>query len=179
MSAMASQITSLTIVYSTVYSGVDQRRHQSSESLAFVPWIHRWPVNSPHKGPVTRQMFPFDGVIMKFSSRGAVGRGGEASSSVVPPSQGVLLWLTAPCGKICRRKFFSGFNWFKQNLVCPRNVRIPSLWDGELLRAVNHVALAGIVMAITVKSQLAAAWPGHSLTWMVSVIPKGWCLITK
>ena len=64
MSAVASQITSLTIVYSTVYSGVDQRKHQSSASLAFVRWIHRWPVNSPHKGPVTRKMLPFDDVIM-------------------------------------------------------------------------------------------------------------------
>ena len=35
MSAIASQITSLTIVYSTVYSGTDQRKHQSSSSLAF------------------------------------------------------------------------------------------------------------------------------------------------
>ena len=51
--AMASQITSLTIVYSTVDSGADQRKHQSSASLAFVRWIHRFPVNSPHRGPVT------------------------------------------------------------------------------------------------------------------------------
>ena len=36
MSAMASQITSLTIVYSSVYSGADQRKHQSSASQAFV-----------------------------------------------------------------------------------------------------------------------------------------------
>ena len=50
MSPMASQITSLTIVYSTVYSGADQRKHQSSASLAFVRGIHRWPVNSPTKG---------------------------------------------------------------------------------------------------------------------------------
>ena len=57
MCAMASQITSLTIVYSTVYSGVDQRKNQSSASLAFVRGIHRWPVNSPHKWPVTRKMF--------------------------------------------------------------------------------------------------------------------------
>ena len=64
MSAMASQITSLTIVYSTVYSRADQRKHQSSALLAFVCGIHRWPVNSPHKGPVTRKMFPFDDVIM-------------------------------------------------------------------------------------------------------------------
>ena len=70
MSAMASQITSLTIVYSTVYScrhaGTDERKHQSSASLAFVRGIHRWPVNFPLKGPVTRKMFPFDDVIMRL-----------------------------------------------------------------------------------------------------------------
>ena len=64
MGANASQITSLTIVYSTVYSGPDQRKHQSSASLAFVWRIHRGPVNSPHKWPVTRKMFRFDDVIM-------------------------------------------------------------------------------------------------------------------
>ena len=64
MSTMSSQITSLTIVYSTVYSDADQRKHQSSASLAFVWGIHRGPVNSPHKWPVTRKMFPFDDVIM-------------------------------------------------------------------------------------------------------------------
>ena len=64
MSAMASQITTFTVVYSTVYSSVDQRKHQSFVSLAFVRGIHRWPVNSTHKGPVTQKMFPFDGVIM-------------------------------------------------------------------------------------------------------------------
>ena len=66
MSAMASQITSLAIVYSTVYSGADQRKYQSSAPLAFVWVIHWWPVNSPHKGPVTRKMFTFDDVIMIF-----------------------------------------------------------------------------------------------------------------
>ena len=64
MGAMASQITNRTIVYSTVYSDADQRKYQSSASLAFVWGIHRWPVNSPHKWPVTRKMFPFDEVIM-------------------------------------------------------------------------------------------------------------------
>ena len=65
MGAIASQITSITIVYSTVYSDTDQRKHQSSASLAFVRGIHRGPVNSPHKWPVTRKIFPFDDVIMK------------------------------------------------------------------------------------------------------------------
>ena len=60
MGMIASQITILTIVYSSVYSDADQRKHQSSASLAFVRRIHRWPVNSPHKWPVTWKMFPFD-----------------------------------------------------------------------------------------------------------------------
>ena len=60
MSTMASQITSLTIVYPTAYSGANQRKHQSSASLAFVRGIHRW----PHKLPVTWKMFPYDDVIM-------------------------------------------------------------------------------------------------------------------
>ena len=66
MGAIASQITSLAIVYPTVYSGADQSKHQRSASLAFVWGIHRGPVNSPHKLPVARKMFPFDDVIMFF-----------------------------------------------------------------------------------------------------------------
>ena len=68
MGAMASQITSPKIVYSTVNSGADQSKHQSWVSLAFVWGIHRWPVNSPHKWPVARKMFPFDDVIMMLFS---------------------------------------------------------------------------------------------------------------
>ena len=67
MGAIASQITSLTIVYSTVYSDADQRKHQSSASLAFVWGIHRGLVNSPHKWLVMQKMFPFDDIIMKIS----------------------------------------------------------------------------------------------------------------
>ena len=68
MSLIVTQITSLTIVYSTVYSDADQRKHQSSASLAFVWGIHRGPVNSPQKWPVTRKMFPFDDVILEYHS---------------------------------------------------------------------------------------------------------------
>ena len=57
MGTIASQITSLTSFYSTVYSNADQRKHQSSASLAFVHGIHRGPVNSSHKWAVTRKMF--------------------------------------------------------------------------------------------------------------------------
>ena len=49
MSTIASHITSLMIVYSIVYSDADQRKHQSSASLALVRGIHRGPVNSPRK----------------------------------------------------------------------------------------------------------------------------------
>ena len=68
MSAMSSQITGVSIVYSTECSGADQRKHQSSALLAFVRGIHRWTLNSPHKGPVTRKMFPSDDVIMNVES---------------------------------------------------------------------------------------------------------------
>ena len=61
---MASQITGVSIIYSTVYSGTDQRKRQNYASLAFVTGIHRWRWIPRAKGPVTRKMFPFDDVIM-------------------------------------------------------------------------------------------------------------------
>ena len=64
MTTMASQVTSLTVVYSTGYSDADQRKHQSSASLGNSPG----PGNSPHKGPATRKMFPFDDVIMNMNT---------------------------------------------------------------------------------------------------------------
>ena len=66
ISAMVSQITSPSIFHLTVYSSTNGRKHQKSTSLAFVRGIHGWLVNSPHKRPVTRKMFPFDGVIISW-----------------------------------------------------------------------------------------------------------------
>ena len=68
MSEMASLITSVSVVCSTVGSGADQRKHQSSLSMAFVREIHRWLMDSPRKWPVTRKIFPFDYVIMSMGS---------------------------------------------------------------------------------------------------------------
>ena len=68
MSVMASEIICVLIVYSTVWSGADQIKHQSSASLAFVRGIHWWPVNSPHKGPITPNIFPFHDVILKIGN---------------------------------------------------------------------------------------------------------------
>ena len=64
MGTMESQITSLTIVFSTINSGTHQRKYQSPAPLAFVWWIHQWPVNSLHNWPVTWKMFSFGDVIM-------------------------------------------------------------------------------------------------------------------
>ena len=74
MGAIASQITSLTVIYSTVYSDAGQRKHQSSTSVTFVRGIHRWPINYPHKGPVTRKIFPFDDVIIFNENSGCAQR---------------------------------------------------------------------------------------------------------
>ena len=72
MSAMATQITGISIVCSlNVPLGADKIKYQSSASLAFVRGMHRWPVDSSQKGPVTRKMFPFDDVIM-ITPRGKV-----------------------------------------------------------------------------------------------------------
>ena len=66
MSAMSSQITDVSLVHSTACS--EQRKHQSSASLAFVRETHRWPVDSRHKGPVTQKIFPFDDAILDLSN---------------------------------------------------------------------------------------------------------------
>ena len=96
MDVMASQITSLTIVYSTVNSVTDQRKHQSSTSLAFVRGIHRWPVNSPHKGPVTRKMFPFDDVIMYSNYLNLLNTEKYLPTSDCPHSAPLSTWPSKP-----------------------------------------------------------------------------------
>ena len=73
-SAMASKITCASLVCSSVCSGTDLRKHQSSASLAFVRGSHWSPVDSPHKGSVTQKRFPFDDVIR---SRGWNSEGGR------------------------------------------------------------------------------------------------------
>ena len=73
MGAIASQITSLTIVFLTVYSNADERKYESSVSLTFVRGNHRGPLNFPHNWPVTRKMFPFDDVIMVIPTQTLTG----------------------------------------------------------------------------------------------------------
>ena len=118
MSTIASQITSLTIVYSVVYSGVDQRKHQISASLAFVRGIHRWPVNSPHKWPVTRKMFPFDDVIMTCHQWGSVAcKWGKFYSKFSRihelENYTVKIIVTSPRGQ-CFLYILSGWGWINK-----------------------------------------------------------------
>ena len=99
MGVIASQITSLAIVYSIVYSDADQRKHQCSASLAFVWGINRGPVNSPHKWPVTREMFPFDDVIMCWNTSNsvvsivAVDDGGHSCARASASTMMTKVWL--------------------------------------------------------------------------------------
>ena len=106
MSSMSSQITSLTIVYSTVYLRADQRKHQNSASLAFVRGIHRGPVNFPHKGPVTRRMFPFDDVMMcvyenKHPWHPISSKWLSAGNSHLEQDQGEYLWSALKYEQVC------------------------------------------------------------------------------
>ena len=96
MGAMASQITSLTIVESTVHSGADQRKHQSSALLTFVREFHRWPVNSSHKWPVTRKMFQFGDVIMYCWYQEAV----SIRKTVLPGMAIPMLKIRRPNGRL-------------------------------------------------------------------------------
>ena len=65
MGTIASQITSLIWLFTQPFIQTQiKKKHQSSTSLAFVRGIHRRLVNSLHKWPVTRKMFPFDDIIM-------------------------------------------------------------------------------------------------------------------
>ena len=96
MSALVSHIIGVSIVCLTVGSGADQRKHESSASLAFVEGIHRWPVNSRHKRPVTRKMFPFDDDIILFSQHLQYPNASKhqvlRSHSVVSTDQGLCHW---------------------------------------------------------------------------------------
>ena len=64
MGAMASHTTGVSIIYSIIFSGVDQRKYQTSASLAYVRETHWWPTEFPQKGLATQKMLPFDDVIM-------------------------------------------------------------------------------------------------------------------
>ena len=113
MGTIAAQITRLTIVYSTVYLEADQRKHQSSASLAVVRGIHRGPVNSPHKWPVTQKKFPFDDVIMTGKSRGNISWWSVENCTVFFYWQRQLDVITLPWSSTDVRAWMSNHTLFK------------------------------------------------------------------
>ena len=107
MDAIASQITGVTIVYSTACSGADQRKHQSSASVAFVRGIHRWPVNSPHQSPVTRKMFLFHEVIMS-----------RTIPTLTILTRVLPIWQSTPRTLLIRALPISPNGWFLKLQLC-------------------------------------------------------------
>ena len=130
MGAIASQITSVIIVYSTVYSGADQSEHQSSVSLAFVWGIHWGPVNSPHKWPVTWKMFPFDDVVMLMSLMIFTlwWQPYWIFTCRVKKNVGIMITLCFMCFKtwLCIPKLFSYDKYKKNYMILGYNKRRPA-----------------------------------------------------
>ena len=113
MSTMTSQISSLTIVYLSFYSNTDQRKHQSSASLAFVWGIHRSPVNSPHKWPVTRKMFPFNDVIITNIFYLAEGHGKVIASCIFLCG----MYFTHPCANFYSNLANLSLKWWYRGVI--------------------------------------------------------------
>ena len=128
MSVISPQITVVSILCTVVCSGADQRKHQSSASMDFVRGIHRSPVNSPHKGPVTWKMFPFDDVTMRDLSLSKMSFGGISCVAIIPVDgvdinhdldHRVVLgdlkcdWHIEAEAKISQTTFFNAFYWMK------------------------------------------------------------------
>ena len=138
MNAMASQITGVSIVYSAVYSGADQRKW--SASLASVREIHRWPVNSPHKGSVTRKMFPFDDIIMFKIQLGyilALDIFYMHVVSAVPNFGSVFLIIWPTNSKY--KSLFSLIRVLQYNFECIPPVKIPTKLESTTVQVVPYI----------------------------------------
>ena len=176
MSAMASQINSLTIVYLTVYSGTDQRKHRSSASLAFVRGTHRSPVNSTHKGPVTRKMFPFDDVIMVVRSWGCCNIKYLFETDLKPKSREILFPYNSfssypirsfrrtqqyPCRALCRTWKSNGSDVIDKRYNV--GFKFNSLWPSDTIWRQRSGSILDKVMACCLTA------PSHYLNqcWLI------------
>ena len=165
MGAIESQITSLIIVYSIVYSDTDQRNHEGSASLVFVRGNHRWPVNSPHKWPVTQKMFPFDDVIMKLPFLTSIWRMCVFMIRFLRKHN----WDQIDVGNIKRRLFASHAIG-----VCEKWKRISNVVDGIPCHATDEKATA-------VMFYILSSWWARTWTYEISlcniydfVVPEDW-----
>ena len=142
MGAIESLISSVSIVCLTVCSGVDHRKHQSSASLDFVRRIRRWPVYSPHKGPVTRKMFPFDDIIMHLPSLMYSSWSSYKSTCIVLTRIGTS-WLGSCINQ---------HNWME----------LPSENDSNVVTVVNQIIIK--IMVVTTHLSHYHKWFIHSFT---------------
>ena len=137
MSVMAYQITSLTNVYSTVYSRRRSKKIWKLQSLAFVRGIQRWSVKSPHKGPLTRKMFPFDDVIM-LSVATAMACSGHTCN--------IHAWSVTSVMVIPKKKLATYWNGGKclSNLHQSRK----EVWTWQGITETGRIPSAGIVIPV-------------------------------
>ena len=164
MSAMAFQITDDSIAYSNVCSGADHRKPQNCASLAFLRGINRWPMYSPHKGPVTRKMFPSDDVIMWYAIRpqlpisiGGDGRWGVVCESFYTSCNAPITSRDSECIQYIPwnvRKIMFCFVWC---CLCHRSERI-----NMILRADSRFA----------QSQWETAFLGNDVSHWLGASPE-------
>ena len=160
MSAIASQITSPTIVYSTVYSAADQRKHQSSASLqrkhqnsaslAFVRGFHRGPVNSPHKGPVTRKMYH----LMTSSCHWGLLVHTSSLNSVISEQRHhcIIWWFGNGEVMACRRLMPNHYpNHQLLILNCTRNTDIYAFATIVGLSVLRYIQMADIIRQVIMR----------------------------
>ena len=156
MRANAAQITSLTIAYSTVYSGSDQRKHQSSPSLASVRGIHRWPVNSPKNCQLRGKCFHLmtSSWCMAYECQNMLSVTTKDQSSALltlcqgtPPAdslhKGTVMLKAFPCHvaiMISQLPCWSSFEntWCHGRYIIRRAKRLLGLVEGSLLSWVWH-----------------------------------------
>ena len=135
MSEMAFQITSLTIVYSTVYSRHSSKKHQSSRSLAFVRGIHRWSVNSLHKGLVMQKKFPFHDVIMHSIHKGRT------------------MWVVLPWDYLIMHLLFKMFAVYRKWLQGVQEVTIT-----EFSRLKHSPCLVAVGLSVCYETRVVIGW---------------------
>ena len=134
-----------------------QRNHQSSTSLAFVTGIHRWPVNFPHKGPVTRRMFPFDDVInvimvlFKPTKTNILSfHNGQQSESMLENDHYLTVILTYCDPVVLHGIKYLGHHWFRY-------------WPHAITRTNVNLLTIGIQVEIWIKWQI---FPLKKLVWV-------------
>ena len=177
---IASQITSLMIAFSTIYLDTDQRTHQSSASLAFVRGIHRRPVNSPHKWPVTRKMFPFDDVIMIVCHF-------HRPDGVIQNSRGYLAWYLTHWGRvthICVSKLTiidsdDGLSPGRRRTIIWTNAKILLLGplgtnSSEILLEIHTFSFKKMRLKVS-SAEWRPSCPGLIVIYGPSKYPDQWC----